>query len=187
MKVVGISGSPRRNGNSEKILRTAEIYFKEQGFDFESVLLSKTAITPCTHCDFCKKNDFCNQDETANNVNNTLMKADAILVVTPVYFGGMTGQLKCLADKTLPLRRNGFLLKGKAGAAIAVGGSRNGGQELTLQNVHAWMLVHGMVIAGDNSHFGGTVHNPYDDDISGNETIQGTLQSLADLVKRLNE
>lgn len=187
MVVVGISGSPRKGGNSEKILAQAKEYFKTKGIGFKQILLSETDIVPCVHCDFCKKNDYCSKDETANEVNSILADADGIFAVTPVYFGGMTGQLKCLADKTLPLRRNGFKLKGKVGAAIAVGGSRNGGQELVLQNIHSWMLIHGMVIVGDNSHFGGTVHNPFKDDSFGEGTVSGTFEAMADLIIRINK
>lgn len=185
MKVLCISGSPRKGQNSETIIMKAREFFKGRGYEFEPVFLSEVDIGPCTHCDFCKKEPSCSIDDEANRINEKLAASDAVLLVTPVYFGGMTGQLKCLLDKTLPLRRDGMRLKGTAGAVIAVGGSRNGGQELTLQSVHAWMLVHGMVVVGDDSHFGGTVHNPLEEDGVGDETVRGTLGALDNLLQRL--
>ncbi len=185
MLVVGISGSPRKQGNCSIIIDKVASHFREKGADVESIKLSEIKIEPCIHCDFCKTDDYCNQDEKANEVNSILERADAIIVATPVYFGSITGQLKCLFDKTLPIRRNGFKLKGKIGAGIAVGGTRNGGQELTVKDIHSWMLIHGMVIVGDNSHFGGIVHNPLAKDEPGDMTIDGTLQAVSDLLARI--
>lgn len=184
MLVACISGSPRKDGNSEQIIEKATKYFKENNIETEQIKLSETSISACIHCNFCRDNDYCSQDETANKVNKTLSKADAVLVVSPVYFGGISGQLKCMLDKTLPLRRNGFELKGKLGAAIMSGGSRNGGQELAIKDAHAWMLIHGMIVVGDNNHFGGTVLNPLEDDQFGNTTISATLEAVKDTLNR---
>ncbi|MCP4135252.1 MAG: flavodoxin family protein [bacterium] len=186
MNICIISGSPRKDGNSIQLKEMAASYFNEQGFETSSVLLHETNIGPCVHCDSCKKNDYCSKDDVANSANEVLSNADALLVISPVYFGSMTGQLKCMLDKTLPLRRNGFKLKGKIGAALAVGGSRNGGQELTIKDIHAWMLVHGMILVGDNNHFGGTVHNPLNEDSVGTKTAEGTLEAMKDILVRLN-
>jgi len=186
MLVLGISGSPRKNKNSEKILQKVLSPFTAQNIETRSIKLSEVDIKPCKHCDYCKTHDCCGTDEKANEINDIIKKANAIIVVSPVYFGGISGQLKCLFDKTLPLRRNGFLLKGKVGAAISVGGSRSGGQELTLQNIHAWMMVHGMITVGDNSHFGGTVHHPLEKDEFGQQTINGTIEAVSSLLKRLS-
>ncbi|HPB82990.1 MAG TPA: flavodoxin family protein [Spirochaetota bacterium] len=186
MKIAGISGSPRKNGSTESIIRHCLSFFQENGYATDLISLHETKISPCIHCDFCKEKPWCSQDEEANRVNTILADADAILVASPVYFGCMTGQLKCLLDKTRPLRRDGMKLKGKIGAAIATGGSRNGGQELTIQNIHAWMLVQGIIIVGDNNHFGGTVHTPFKDDPAGLGTVDGTLTAMHSLLSRIS-
>jgi multimeric flavodoxin WrbA len=185
MLITLISGSPRQDGNSEKILKKAEEFFHKNQIETEFIKLRETIISPCIHCNFCSKNNYCTNDETANKVNEILKKSDALLVASPVYFGGITAQLKALIDKTLPLRRDGFKLKGKIGAAITSGGSRNGGQELAINDIHAWMLVHGMVLVGDNNHFGGTVHNPLENDEFGNSTSENTFSAIKDLLERL--
>jgi len=185
MKVAIISGSPRRSKNSETMAEEARDFFEDHGFETSVINSSETIILPCVHCDSCKKHPQCSKDEKANGVNKILEESDAILFISPVYFGSMTAQLKALIDKTLPLRRNKMALKGKIGAAIAVGGSRNGGQELTLQQIHGALLVHGMIIVGDNNHFGGTVHNPMEEDTSGMTTFEGTLIAVKNILKRL--
>ena len=55
-------------------------------------------------------------------VLEALEKADGIIVASPVYFGNVTGQLKAVFDRTIPLRRQGNKLKDKIGCAITVGG-----------------------------------------------------------------
>jgi len=81
-------------------------------------------------------------------------------VATPVYFGSMTSQCKAFLDRCVMFRRNGFLLRNKVGGVIAVGGVRNGGQELAIQAVQAAMLVQDMVLVSEGrptSHYGATL------------------------------
>lgn len=180
MFVVGISASPRKNGNSERILNFALEELKKRGHETEEIFLSETDIDPCIACGKCGEKGKCANDENASYVNNILRHADGILTVTPVYFGSMSAQMKAFCDKTLPLRRGGFLLKGKLGGAIAVGKSRNGGQELAVKDIHSWMLIHGMHVVGDNSHFGGTVVSEFEYDTIGKETVQGVVEAFSE-------
>lgn len=185
MLVVAVSGSPRKKGNSTRIVEKALAYFREKGIEAEGILLSETEVSPCVHCDRCKKENQCALDRQANDINDLLAKADAIIVASPVYFGGVSGQLKCLLDKTLPLRRNGFALKGKVGAAVASAGVRNGGQENAIRDIQNWMFIHGMMVVGDNRHFGGTVCGPLEGDTEGMETVEQTFAAVCDaLLKR---
>ena len=70
------------------------------------------------------------------------------------------------------------MFKNKLGGVIAVGGSRNGGQELTIQAVHAAMMIHDMIIVGDGGHFGGTGWANYPDGIQGDATGIATAKNL---------
>jgi multimeric flavodoxin WrbA len=70
------------------------------------------------------------------------------------------------------LRRNGFLFRNKVGTVLAVGGVRNGGQELTIQAVHAAMLCHDMIVVGDGmntAHFGASLHSGIEGGIENDE------------------
>ena len=115
-----------------------------------------------------------------------LEDADAILVLSPVYFGILSGQLKCMFDRTLMLRRKDFALKGKVGAAGAVGRSRNGGQEHTISTIHTWMHIHGMIVVGDGNHFGATAQDPYSEDDIGKETLHSTVDKLCEVCKAVH-
>ena len=77
-----------------------------------------------------------------------LRRADGILLGSPVYFGTVSAQLKSFWDKTRLLRREKYLIN-VVGGALAVGGSRFGGQETTLRALQDMMLCQGMIVVGD--------------------------------------
>ena len=185
MKITGISGSPRKHQNSEQLVNTALGIAEDRGFEVDRIFLSEHTITPCTGCGGCADAGECTIRDAMLGLYSRLEDADAIIVASPVYFGCMTAQLKALFDRTLPLRKRGFLLSGKIGGAIAVGGSRNGGQEKTIQAIHAWMHIHGMIVVGDNSHFGGIVYAPAESDIMGMQTVAGTINKICDVLEMI--
>ena len=187
MKILGISGSPIKDGNNEKIIDYVLKKAKAKGFDTEKVSLAEYEIKPCIACDTCKKQKgTCSIKDAMEGIRPKLAEADAIIVSSPVYFGSLSAQIKSLFDRTLPLRRDDFKLKDKIGAAIAIGRSRNGGQEFTIQTIHSWMHIHGMIVVGDNNHFGGTVVVPFEEDDFGKKTVDDTLEKVFGLVTKIN-
>jgi len=104
----------------------------------------------------------------------------AIIVGTPVYFGNMTSLCKAFLDHCMAFRKQSFALAGKVAGIVAVGGVRNGGQEMTIQSVQAALLCQEMIVVGDGrptSHFGATLVNT-GDDISTDEFGITTAQNL---------
>ncbi len=184
MKITGISGSPNAGGNNEKIIELVLDIAKEKGFKTEKILLSKLKVSPCDDCGMCREGKVCPIDDDMAGIYEKLEASDAIIVSSPVYFGSVTSQIKALFDRSILLRRNGFLLKGKVGGAIAVGGSRNGGQEFTIQAIHSWMHIHGMIVVGDMSHFGGITFKPVDSDEVGLKTIKDTVKYMCETLER---
>jgi multimeric flavodoxin WrbA len=187
MKIVGISGSSVKDGNNEKIIEFVLQTAKKHKCQTEKILLSQYDIKPCINCGFCRKEKGCSIKDDLIKALPILESADAIVVSSPVYFGTVTAQLKALFDRTIILRRNGFLLKNKIGAAIAVGGSRNGGQEITIQAIHAWMHIQGIIVVGDNSHFGGIVQAPFEKDDIGKKTVEDTINKVCETLSLLKK
>ncbi len=183
MKILGISGSPTAGGNNEHLIDTVLNAAKARGFETDSVFLSSAKIAPCTACGACGRGEKCSISDDMEEVYSKLTDADAIIVATPVYFGSVTAQVKALFDRSVLLRRQGFQLKSKLGAAMAVGGSRNGGQEKTIQVVQDWMHIHGMVVTGDGGHFGGIVKKPAADDEEGMITVKDTIENVCDVLE----
>jgi multimeric flavodoxin WrbA len=184
MKVVGICGSPRKAGNTEFLLKEGLAVAKERGFETEKLLISEMKIDFCNDCGDCSKGKSCPKEDDMTRILSSLEGADGIIVASPVYFGSLTAQLKAVFDRTIPLRRQGFRLKDKIGCAVSVGGARNGGQEKTLETIHAWMHIHGMIIVGDNAHFGGIAVRPADEDRIGRKTVVASANKLCDLLER---
>ena len=189
MRIVGISGSPRKAGNTEFLLNEALAIAAERGFQTDRLLCSELAVDFCNDCGDCSKGKPCPKEDDMPKFQRAMLEAEGIIVASPVYFGNVTAQLKAVFDRTIPLRRQGFKLRNKIGCAIAVGGSRNGGQEKTLESIHAWMHIQGMIVVGDDAHFGGIAVRPAAEDRIGRKTVLASASKLCDLLleKKENE
>lgn len=163
MKIIGVSASPRKQQSTHYLLEQclAEISATSQQagneIAVEHIDLAPLSFNGCIACGGCQKGVLCTQEDDFQPIIETLADPNVvgIIMATPVYMGCMSSQAKAFLDRTVLFRRNGFMFKNKLGGALTVGGSRNGGQELTMQAVHAAMMIHDMIIVGDGDHFGG--------------------------------
>ncbi|WP_407355613.1 flavodoxin family protein [Methanolobus sp. WCC5] len=187
MKILGISGSPKAGGNNDTLIREVLKIADQRGFETDTVFISSSGIAPCTACGVCASENRCPIDDDMQPVYGKLAEADAIVVSSPVYFGTMTAQLKALCDRSVLHRRQGFRLSNKIGAAMAVGGSRNGGQEKTIQSIHEWMHIHGMIVVGDGGHFGGILRKPAAEDEEGMKTAVDTINKVCDVLEMMSK
>ena len=91
--------------------------------------------------------------KTAETTPQDLLKADAIIMGSPVYYGTMAAELKKLIDESVKYHRK---LDGKVGGAFASSGAEHGGNETTVLDIEKALLVHGMVVQGDpeGDHYG---------------------------------
>ncbi|MCX6767211.1 MAG: flavodoxin family protein [Candidatus Micrarchaeota archaeon] len=183
MKVLGVCGSPRKNGNAAGMLKLALKECAAAGHETELVELAGKRINYCGGCSACPP---CNVKDAMQAIYPKLEGADAVIIASPTYFAGPPGLLKSFMDRTLTLRRKNFALKGKIGAVIVVGASRNGGQENVCRDILNWMLIHDMTVVGDGSptaHFGGICvgRNPgeAEKDEAGVKTVVGVGKRVA--------
>ena len=72
-----------------------------------------------------------------------------IIVGSPVYFGNMSSLCKAFLDRCVAFRKKGFALSNKVAGVLAVGGARNGGQELTIRSIQTALLCQEMILVGD--------------------------------------
>jgi multimeric flavodoxin WrbA len=186
MKIIGVSASPRKNKSSHFLLEQCLSEIKHtteasgKGIDVELIDLAPLDFNGCISCDTCKKSMSCSQQDDFQPLIEKLADSEVagIIIATPVYMGCMTSQAKAFLDRTVLFRRNGFIFKNKLGGVIAVGGSRNGGQELTIQAVHAAMMIHDMIIVGDGDHFGAAAWANHPDGYEGDTTGIATAKNL---------
>jgi len=104
-----------------------------------------------------------------------------IILGSPVYFCNMSGLCKAFLDRCFTFRAKKFALANKVAGVVAVGGVRNGGQELTIQSIQAALLCQEMTIVGDGrptAHTGATLWNDGKDDISKDEFGVTTAKNL---------
>ena len=108
-------------------------------------------------------------------------KVAGIIIGTPVYFGNMTSLCKAFLDRCIAFRKNNFALSNKVAGVLAVGGARNGGQELTIQAVQAALLCQEMIVVGDGrptAHIGATIWNDGKGDVTKDEFGMATAKNL---------
>jgi multimeric flavodoxin WrbA len=100
-KVLVLSASPRKGGNSDLLCDQFMLGVKEAGNQVEKIFLKDKKINYCRACDTCKYNggDCVQQDDMAE-ILDKMIAADVIVMATPVYFYTMNGQMKTLIDRT---------------------------------------------------------------------------------------
>jgi len=87
-------------------------------------------------------------------------KVRGIIIGTPVYFGNMSSLCKAFLERCIVLYHPDYALSNKVAGVVAVGGSRNGGQEATIQSVQMSLFCQEMIVVGNgwpSSRLGGTV------------------------------
>ena len=100
-KVLVLSASPRRGGNSDLLCDQFMLGAKESGNQVEKILLRDKEINYCLACDACQGNGGnCVQKDDMTEVLDKIIDADVIVMATPVYFYTMSGQMKTLIDRT---------------------------------------------------------------------------------------
>ncbi|MGD0917171.1 MAG: flavodoxin family protein [Thermodesulfobacteriota bacterium] len=123
MKVLGLSCSPRRHGNTEILLGEALQGAKQEGAEVELYCVSEKDIRSCDGCGACHETGECHIKDDMQILYDKLLGADGILFGTPVYFYSMTAQAKTVIDRTVSLNRPERSLANKVGGVIAVAGS----------------------------------------------------------------
>jgi len=182
VKVVGVACSPRKGKTSLAALRVALEAAKavDPRIEVEAVELAGLQIPGQVALGLPlgpgEKDDFPSVYEKLTDP-----KVGGIIVATPVYFSGMSYLCKAFLDRLMVARKGSFALSDKVAGVLAVGGVRNGGQELSIQGVQNALLCQEMIIVGDGrptAHTGGTVWNPGTDDVSKDEFGLSTARNL---------
>ena len=191
MKIIGISCSPRKGQTTYKALK----YCLESAQEAEPLVETKLLelagldIRPCVACGACKNGLSCTIDDDFSPLIPVLADQEVagMIIATPVYFGSMTAQCKAFLDRCVMFRRNGWVFRDRVAGVMAVGGVRNGGQELAIQTVQAACLCHDMICVSDGretAHFGAALWSGGPGGIE-NDTIG--LETAGNLGRRVTE
>jgi multimeric flavodoxin WrbA len=119
MLILGIYGSPRKAGNTDAMLDAFLAGALGAGADIQRLYVRDLEINPCIGCGHCDKFGTCIQKDAMADVYPQLEQADAIVVASPIYFYGVTAQLKMLIDRSQALFMKRDLAK-KAGTYAVI-------------------------------------------------------------------
>lgn len=130
MKIIGLAASPRLGGNTEILLDAFLDGAKSAGAEVEKRQLVKADIRPCIGCEKCFDTGDCQFSDDAPAMYDPLLKADVVVMATPVYFYSTTTFAKLLIDRCQALWARRHVLKrkdyipGGRGVLISAGGTK---------------------------------------------------------------
>jgi multimeric flavodoxin WrbA len=150
MKVIGVSGSARKGGNTAQLIEAVFAPLREAGIECELVELAAKDVRGCTACRKCfeAKDRQCHgRKDYLNEVLPKLWEADAIVLGSPTYYADVSSEMKSLIDRAGYVSgANGGLLTRKVGAGVVA--VRRGGGIHVLDSMNHLFLISQMVVVG---------------------------------------
>jgi len=152
MRAIAISGSPRKGGNTETLLRHCLDALAKHGVSGELISLRDKTIKGCRACELCRKNKdrrCSTRDDDFHPVFEAMVAADIIVVGSPVYFGSATPEMMALLDRAgYVSRSNGGLFTRKLGGPVAI--ARRAGHNFTYAQLCFWFMINDMIVPGSS-------------------------------------
>lgn len=111
MKLLVLLGSPRKGGNSETLTKVVADQIAADGGQIEYIRLNDLQLRPCQGCGGCDKTGICVVKDDMGSIYEAVDTADRILLVSPVYFYGLSAQCKIFGDRMQAKWARKYLLK----------------------------------------------------------------------------
>jgi multimeric flavodoxin WrbA len=154
MKILGLSCSPNKNGNTIALINQVFKGAKEEGADTELFSVSGKNIQPCQGCGACHETAKCKIDDDMQPLYGKLLEADGIIFGTPVYFYNMTSSAKAIIERTFCLNKPERSLANKVGSVVTVAGSF--GMACTVKDLYFYMVTRQIIPANYVAAYAGT-------------------------------
>jgi len=187
MKVIGIVGSPRKNGNTQLLTKHTLKAISEEGFDTELIRLAGLEIKPCTACMACKEQEICSIKDDLFPIYLKMKEAEGIILASPVYYGSATALIKALMERVGYIARwNGEPFQRKVGGPLVV--ARRSGKNFTIAQLTLWFQILGFFIPG-STYWNvaiGREKGEVEQDKEGLETAWNFGKNMAFLIKKLS-
>lgn len=160
LRILGIACSPRKGMTTAKAVQAALDAAKAVSPRIEVELIDLGGLSIAGWSPTQAQDDF---DAILPKLKDP--RFGGLIIGSPSYFRSLSSLCKAFIERCMPLREGGMPLADKPVGALAVGGNRNGGQELTVQQILTAMLSYSMVPVGGKSPamLGGTLWNSKDD------------------------
>ena len=173
MNVLMINGSPRVNGNTALALQEMTNVFEQEGIEVHMVTIGTQTVRGCIACGKCFQTGRCVFDDKVNEVLEKLDEYDGIVVGSPVYYAGPTGQLCAFLDRLFFCSER--RMAGKLGAAVV--SCRRGGASAAFDRLNKYFTICNMTVAG--SQYWNQVHGFTPEDVRKDEEGLQTMRTLA--------
>lgn len=181
MTVLLFNSSPHENGCTYTALREIQKELEANGVDSEILQLGKEAVRGCTACGSCRKTGQCVFDDAVNRLSARLKEADGFVFGTPVYYAGISGQLKSLMDRLF--YAHGADMRHKPAAAVV--SARRGGCVTAFDDVNRYFTINSMPVVPSqywNQIHGNTAQEALQDE-EGLQTMRTLAKNMAWLLK----
>src|SRR4030065_2275063 len=133
MKVIAFLGSPRVDGNTELLLNEAVRAVEEEGHNVTTFSPGLMKLSPCLNCGACEETGECIIDDDMKEVYRAIQEGDRFILASPIFFFGLSAQIKALIDRCQAFWCRKYLLKkpippgvhGRKGLLLMIGGMKN--------------------------------------------------------------
>ncbi|WP_412523869.1 flavodoxin family protein [Clostridium sp. JS66] len=141
MKVIGISGSARKNGNTAILIQTVFKELEKRGIETELIQLFDKEIQGCKGCFACSGKGKCViEKDTFNECFKKMIEADGIILGSPVYSADISSKMKAFLERSgVIISVNHGLIKYKVGASVAA--VRRGGGMTAVDTLNHFLLI----------------------------------------------
>ena len=174
MKVLMINGSPNREGCTYTALSEVAKTLEKHGIESEIVHVGNKDIRGCIGCRKCKETGKCVFNDLVNEVSAKLDGYDGIVVGSPVYYAGPTGQLTAFLDRLF--YPNEARMAGKLAASVV--SCRRGGASAAFDRLNKYFLISNMHVVG--SQYWNQVHGFTPDDVRKDKEGLQTMRTLGE-------
>jgi multimeric flavodoxin WrbA len=132
MNIIAFLGSPRKDGNTELLLKEVIRGIEESGLKVHVFNLNLMNISPCQNCGECDDTGICVIEDDMVQVHDAIRTADRIILASPIFFFGLSAQAKTMIDRCQAFWCEKYLLKkpipegpyGRKGLLLLVGGQK---------------------------------------------------------------
>lgn len=187
MKVIGINGSSRKDGNTAIIVGKVFDELNKEGIETELIQLADYEIQPCRGCFACKGRGNCVFTKDGfTEIFSRMVEADGIILGSPVYSADVSAKMKAFLERGgVVVATNPGLLRHKVGAAVAA--VRRGGGMATVDTMNHFMLNKEMIVVGStywNMVYGKNAGDVINDD-EGMANMRNLGENMSFILKRI--
>lgn len=177
MKVILINGSPHKHGCTYTALKEVSDTLEKRSIETDILYLGQSPIAGCIACGKCNEKGLCTFDDSVNILIKKIKDYQGIVVGSPVYYGGPTGQICSFMERLC--YAGGKWMKGKVGASVV--SCRRGGATAAFDRLNKYFLMNNVMVAGSQywNLVHGTSSEEVKDDLEGLQTMRTLGENIA--------